>query len=68
MFDHHPEPAVDFEMEVGDLQAEVFNWQHSIPGALSADVLVRRFNKALAFKFLPGGECQAAMETVAGAC
>lgn len=46
-FGHHPDPAIDFEIEVGDLVAEAFNADH---GMVERAPVVARIRKAMEFR------------------
>jgi hypothetical protein len=61
-FNHHPDPVIDFEIEVEEIQGEVWNWRHGVQTIGNTADLLRRAGNALDFKFVPGGECQRAME------
>ena len=46
-FDHHPDPAIDFCIEVDAIEAEVFDATH---GLISGSGLNRRIERALEFR------------------
>lgn len=46
-FGHHPDPAIDFEVEVGDLVAEAFNADH---GMGEREPVVGRVRAAMLFR------------------
>jgi hypothetical protein len=48
-FGHHPDPLIDFETEVGDIEAEIINFNAGI-GYFTADQLEDRIDKAMEFQ------------------
>lgn len=64
MFGHHPDPAIDFEIEVEELQSIAWDFDSNIPTTEDPARVMERFNKALAFRFVPGGECQPTMDVL----
>lgn len=48
-FDHHPDPATDFEIEVQDLEAEAYNHRVGFQ-PLPRDALYRRIDHAMNFR------------------
>lgn len=48
-FGHHPDPATDFEVEVQDLEAEVYNFNAGFQ-PLPRPELARRIGRALDFR------------------
>lgn len=48
-FGHHPDPAVDFEVEVQDLEAEVYNYNVGFQ-PLRREQIARRIDIALDFR------------------
>jgi hypothetical protein len=46
-FGHHPDPAIDFEVEVDDLIAEAFNADH---GMGERELVVGRVRAAMLFR------------------
>lgn len=48
-FGHHPDPAVDFEVEVQDLEAEVYNYRAGFQ-PLRREQIEHRIDRALDFR------------------
>lgn len=48
-FGHHPDPATDFEVEVQDIEAEVYNASVGFQ-PLPREVLLTRIDRALDFR------------------
>lgn len=50
-FGHHPDPAIDFEVEVGDIEAELINIKGGFEnGTPTLDEIRRRIDKAMDFR------------------
>ena len=51
-FNHHPDPVIDFGVEVEEIGAEVFDALHAIPGARSKGEVLQRINVAMMSNWL----------------
>ena len=64
-FGHHPDPIIDFEVEVDALQGIAYDVEYGVRPTIGDAVdLLTRANKALAFRFVPGGPCQKTMDAL----
>lgn len=57
-FGHHPDPAIDFCIEVETLQGEIFDLGRGLTdGRMSSQEFIRRFDRAMTFRV--GGDLNA---------